>query len=848
MTLSAVLSQRPLIIKAAFVGAFFSALTVTKTYPLIRHFGTHLPDNLGDPLLVTWILAWGSHALTTDPWNLFNANIFYPVQNTLALSEHMIAVVPIFAPAYITTGNPIFAYNMVFLMSFIFCGISMFLLVHHWTKDFWASLLSGCLFAFAPIRFAQINHMQLYNFYWAPLAFLFLDKFVYSKRWTDLTWFAVFYWLQVLCSVYLGWFTTIAAAAYILYCTVYVDRSLLSRTMVSRYALFIISSLLILLPFHMPYYIIQRQWQLLSLLQQCVIWSADPLLHYLSPPHLFNDVYLSFLRSHFPLLAWHRGEMHLFPGFVFGVLVAMGYLPVITSLQSCKALQLKKLFGIVLITSLVLSLGPFLVILGKNTGIPLPYLPFYYLVPGFQTLRVPARFAFMAVLAAAVIAALGFLKASDLLWTRCGVKQASRSVFHGLLALFWIGLFILELGFKPLPLAGMPTSDRVPEVYHWLATGPLKGAIIELPLGQMEWAALTYMYFSTYHWLPLVNGASRFYPPTYTLLSAEIAALPSRESAELLSAIGVKALIVHTDQLERSEAARWQQANLAELGLEEMARFGSDVVYQLSPVDAMSQLHLELAVPDELPTGEITPLLSGAMMRLGFRAENGSHRRWVHPSLQGRTQAQIKWEGVATGKSLIQQDILELPIMISAEDFWSIGLPVRTPSSPGRYKLTLAFPALGLETAPKLVQVVPGSYLTSANDSQLLSAAYILERPSSPEITSHGIDVTMQVMNTGQGLWLAEAKDERGKVRLGWRWYRGNDALPFKEGRENLPYDIFPGQVYKFQTAIEAPLEAGEYTLEIGLVCERLTWFSDRGVSPFKFMVHVGESARLFSP
>ena len=87
---------------------------------------------------------------------LFNANIFYPVENTLALSEHMIAVVPIFAPLYLLTENPIFAYNMVFLMSFIFSGISMFLLVHHWTGSLWPSLLAACFFAFAPIRFAEI--------------------------------------------------------------------------------------------------------------------------------------------------------------------------------------------------------------------------------------------------------------------------------------------------------------------------------------------------------------------------------------------------------------------------------------------------------------------------------------------------------------------------------------------------------------------------------------------------------------------------------------------------------------------------------------------------------------------
>jgi hypothetical protein len=63
-----------------------------------------------------------------------------------------------------------------------------------------------------------------------------------------------------------------------------------------------------------------------------------------------------------------------------------------------------------------------------------------------------------------------------------------------------------------------------------------------------------------------------------------------------------------------------------------------------------------------------------------------------------------------------------------------------------------------------------------------------------------------------------------------------------------LAYDILPGQTYKFRTTIKAPLEAGEYTLELGLVCESVTWFSDRGVAPLTFLVHVGRRVELSSP
>jgi len=72
-------------------------MTVCKTYPLIVHLTTHIPSDPGDPLLNVWILAWDFHALTTNPASLFNANIFYPVENTLAFSEHMLGVLPISA-------------------------------------------------------------------------------------------------------------------------------------------------------------------------------------------------------------------------------------------------------------------------------------------------------------------------------------------------------------------------------------------------------------------------------------------------------------------------------------------------------------------------------------------------------------------------------------------------------------------------------------------------------------------------------------------------------------------------------------------------------------------------------
>jgi hypothetical protein len=751
----------------------------------------------------------------------------------------MIAVVPLFAPGYILTGNPIFAYNIVFFISFVFCGLSMFLLVHHWTENFWASILSGCLFAFAPIRFAEVSHLQLANFYWSPLAFLFLDKFMSSKRCVDLMVFAIFYWLQVLSSVYLGWFLTIALGIYVLYYILRVDLTLLRITMMPKYIIFILSSLIILGPLHIPYFVIQQRWTLSTQLQESIFWSADAVLNYLSPHPMINRAYRSLVETYLTVLAYPPNQMMLFPGVSIGILAAIGILPIAAPLLSGKERQLKQLFGIVLFVAFLFSLGPFLTILGKATAMPLPYLLFYAVVPGFQAIRVPARFALMAVLAASVVAALGFLKGSRLLWPRLRIKPAFVPVFQGSLAVVCIALLIGELGFKPLPLVRIPTRHEVPEVYRWLATGPLNGPIVELPLGQDFWLTLKYMYFSTYHWLPLVNGTSRFVPPTQRWLNSVVTALPSPEAAGLLSALGVRGVIVHTDQLAPDEAARWRASNLAGSGVEEVARFGADAVYKLAAVEVAHQVQVELAMPEQLPIGEMIQLPAGALMKAKLLAEGKNGEYWSHPLPIEPTEAIITWTELQTGRTLIQRHNVELPLALRAAEVWSTVLALSTPPSPGRYALALSLPSLGGKIAPKRVEIVPSSAVASLNAPPSLSAVYVLEEPALQARTSGVFDISLLVTNSGRVVWLAHTKDERGLIRLGWRWFRGNEQVPFQEGRQPLQHDVFPGQAYRFRTTINAPPEPGQYRLELGLVSERVTWFSDQGVPPVQFDVHV---------
>jgi hypothetical protein len=800
-----------------------------KTYPLLLHFGTHIAENPGDPLLVTWILAWDYQALTTDPWNLFNANILYPAEHTLAFSEHLLGVLPIFALPYVLTGNPIFAYNTVFFLSFVLSGIAMFLLVHYWTHNFWSALIAGLLFAFAPIRFGKLGHLHLLNLYWAPLAFLFLERFLRSKRWQELAVCAMFYWLQILSSVYLGWFTTIAVALYVLYALFFMEKGLLSRSLIPKYAAFAASTLLLLLPIHLPYVRVAQQWGVARSLQDCIGYSADLLLSPLSVPYLLNDLYVSSLQ--FASATYTAvNEKLLFPGFVMPLLVTLGSFAQSRLLAYDKIKHMRRVFGLIAIASFVLALGPSLLILGRNTHIPLPYRGLYHVLPGFNAMRVPARFGLMAVLATSVLASLGFLQAWRSLGICPGFRRLASPICQAMIAGVILTLFLLELGFKPLPLVKIQTGHEIPEVYRWLASKHLNGPIVELPFGL--WQDYQYTYFSTYHWLPIVNGSSGFAPPSYFQITSELNALPSRQAVEYLHALGVQGLVVHTDRLAPHEAQRWQQALLHEQGLEQVVAFGSDIVYKItSRLESTHQLHVELTGPDQLPRR--------SRVSLGMLAREGDRRFWVHPRPLGQTRAIVEWQEQGAESTFVEEKKIVLPIAISAEEVAPLSLSVRTPPSPGRYLLKLHFPALDVSPSSKVVEITAEAFFTSLNAPHLLSAAYTLQAMRTQVPPSEPLGVVLRVANTGGAVWLAQTQDGRGEVRFGWRWFKGDQMVFLLPDRERLPYDIFPGQLYEFKTRIPTPSAPGEYILELGLVSELVTWFFDRGVEPVKVTMHV---------
>ena len=67
-------------VEATAVVAGALVLACVFTYPYILHFNDAGRLDTNDGRWSIWVVSWVAHALTTDPRQLFNANIFYPHQ------------------------------------------------------------------------------------------------------------------------------------------------------------------------------------------------------------------------------------------------------------------------------------------------------------------------------------------------------------------------------------------------------------------------------------------------------------------------------------------------------------------------------------------------------------------------------------------------------------------------------------------------------------------------------------------------------------------------------------------------------------------------------------------------
>jgi hypothetical protein len=100
----------------------------------------------------------------------------------------------------------------------------------------------------------------------------------------------------------------------------------------------------------------------------------------------------------------------------------------------------------------------------------------------------------------------------------------------------------------------VPYPNVAPPVYALLATLP-PGVVAEFPMPKVD--ALPgpdpwYAYFSIFHWKPLVNGYSGFYPPSYIHRLVDLRRFPDAFSLRALRREGVRYMVIHERGYEKN--------------------------------------------------------------------------------------------------------------------------------------------------------------------------------------------------------------------------------------------------------------------------------------------------------
>ena len=189
----------------------YTTLAVLATWPVIRAASTHLPHDLGDPVMSLALLGWNAAVPPlSDRW--WAGIGFYPVAGTLALSDPRLGVSLLTMPA-LWAGLPVLAYNIAFVLSFALSALAAHALVFSLTRSHSAGIVAGCAYGFAPFRAAHLSHIEVLSSYWMPVAMLGLHRWTAVGSRRALIVFVTAFALQGLfCAYYLPLFGVLVAA------------------------------------------------------------------------------------------------------------------------------------------------------------------------------------------------------------------------------------------------------------------------------------------------------------------------------------------------------------------------------------------------------------------------------------------------------------------------------------------------------------------------------------------------------------------------------------------------------------------------------------------------------------
>jgi hypothetical protein len=486
---------------AAVVAA---VLTVALTWPIAPRLDRAGRVDSGDGRYSIWNVAWVAHALTTNPAQLYDANIFHPHDKTLAYSEANLVAGAMAVPVWLLTKNAYAASNWVILCSFVLSALTTYALVRRLTGSVPGAAVAAIGFAFCPYVFSHIPHVQLLMTFGLPLVLLFLHDFVEAPAVMRAIKLGAATALTGLSCGYYGFFAALISGLGIVW-----FGGALQRWRDPKYWLLAGLAgglaIVIVAPFLVPFASLQFGRTLDEARIFSVGWRS-----YLASPMMLHRWILPLLES---LGSWREV---LFPGFLTLALAAMAVIQTfgLRRMSSTVAPRAVVGFYVVLgVLGLWTSLGP-------DFGL---YTLLHQRVPFFSLLRVPARFGLIVTLSAATLSGIGLANA---LRPFQGIRR------HWVLA----AVLVLAVAKHVVGPLAMPDAPRLTQAQRRLIDLP-RGVVAHFPyfVDRTDRHRHTeYMLTSTFHWKPLINGYSDYTPSDVREDMPKLAAFPGQDAWSVL--------------------------------------------------------------------------------------------------------------------------------------------------------------------------------------------------------------------------------------------------------------------------------------------------------------------------
>ncbi|GAA0272554.1 hypothetical protein [Cryptosporangium japonicum] len=508
------------------VGVGFALVAVILTWPTLKHPATTIPQDTFDPLLIAWEIAWGGHALLTQPGALWQANVLFPEHDSFAFTDSLLGYAPL---GFFGEGPTaaVVRYNIAYVLAFYLASVGGYALARRLGSAWPGAVLAGLAVGYAPWRLGQAGHLHVLSTGGIALALAALAKghgysFTRGFRpeevrpgWAAAGWGLACWQITIGFGVglpfgyVLGGICLASAIGWLVTGRPRLPKKLLIADGVGMLAFLTITALMA-----RPYLRVVEAHPYARRTEADLGLFSPPFRGFLTAPEtswLWGE---SSARAR-ETLVW-APEMTMLPGIFVGAAAVVGLF------ISSWTLRQRILLWVATAVSLVLGMGT--TFLGSGE---LGYLLLYRYLPGWDAIRTPGRLVvwtslLLAILAAGAITAIGERFAKPTGWPR----------------------FVVALALIPALLVGVEGINTTPHPRVPAQPQSFKdivGPALVLPSdARDQWVML----WSTDGFPKIVNGGSGFTPQSQSTIREAAKEFPSERSIAYFRRLGINTVLV----------------------------------------------------------------------------------------------------------------------------------------------------------------------------------------------------------------------------------------------------------------------------------------------------------------